>query len=102
MKSYKNPYFIYRYKGNKNIEKTIERLEHFFGKGYIFDKKYPKADKEMTRKIIIKTFTEDMKKGKFDLVVVDISLGKGRFMKKEIILAKKLKIPIIEVNFLND
>jgi hypothetical protein len=99
MKSYKKPYFIFKYAGNKNLKKTIKRLENFFGKGYIFDQKYPDAGKTMTRKMIKETFTKDMKKGKFDLIVVDITSGKGRFMKQEITLAKKLKIPIIEVNF---
>jgi hypothetical protein len=100
MKSYKKPYFIYKFRGNKNVKKTMERLEHFFGKGYLFDQKYPlKISKKFSRKEIKDIFTKDMKKGKFDLVVVDITLGKGRFMKQEITLAKKLKIPIIEVNF---
>ncbi len=99
MKPYKKPYFIYKFRGNKNVKKTIERLENFFGKGYVFDKRYPNASKNMTRKEIREVFTRDMKNRGFDLVVVDITLGKGRFMKEEITLAKKLKIPIIEVNF---
>jgi len=54
----------------------------------------------MNRKEMREKFTRDIKKGNFDLMVVDITYGKGRIMKEEIALAKKLKIPIIEVNFL--
>ena len=39
-----------------------------------------------------------MKEGKFDMVIVDTSYEKGRFMKEEIALAKKLKIPVKEIN----
>ena len=92
-------YFIYKARNNPNLKKTHQRLEKVFGKGYIFYRKYPNV-KEMTRKEVKEKFTKDMKKGKFDLVTVDITHGKGRMMEEEIILAKKLKIPIIEVNFL--
>jgi len=92
-------YFIYKARNNPNLKETHQRLEKIFGKGYVFYRKYSNV-KEMARKDVKKKFTKDMKKGNFDLVIVDITHGKGRMMKEEIILAKKLKIPIIEVNFL--
>ena len=95
----KKIYFIYKANKNPNLKKTYERLENVFGKGYIFGKKYSNA-KNMEEKEMKDKFTKDMKKGKFTLTVVDVTHGKGRFMKQEIALAKKLKIPLIEVNFL--
>lgn len=92
-------YFIYKGRNNPNLKKTHQRLEKVFGKGYIFGRKYPNV-KKMTRKEVREKFTKDMKKGNFDLVLVDITHGKGRLMKEEIALAKKLKISIIEVKFL--
>ena len=92
-------YFVYRIRYNPNLEKTYQKLEKIFGKGYIFERKYSNA-KKMSRKEMREKFTRDMKKGGFDLMIVDVTYGKGRIMKEEIALAKKLKIPVIEVNFL--
>jgi len=92
-------YFIYRIRYNPNLKTTHQKLEKIFGKGYIFERKYPNVKKMSIREIREK-FTKDMKKEGFDLVVVDITYGKGGLMKEEIALAKKLKIPITEVNFL--
>lgn len=93
----KKIYFIYKFARNPNVNETYKKLEESFGKGYIFDKKYPFASK-LTREKIRELFTKDMKEGNFDLVIVDTSYGKGRFMKEEIELAKKLKIPVKEIN----
>lgn len=92
-------YFIFRGRKNKDLEKTCKRLEKIFGKGYFFHKKYPYVN-SMTRKEIRDKFTKDMKKGKFSIVIIDVTKGKGRFMKEEARLAKKLKIPVMEVNFI--
>jgi NAD kinase len=92
-------YFIYKARNNPNLKGTHQKLKKIFGNGYFFDKKYPNV-KKISRKEIKEKFTKDMKKGNFDLIIVDITHGKGRMMKEEIALAKKLKIPIIEVNFL--
>ncbi|MFH1311557.1 MAG: hypothetical protein ABIH65_04085 [Nanoarchaeota archaeon] len=94
----KKTYFIYKFTNNPNPHKTYLGLKKLFGVGYIFDKKHPNASKKLTRADIRKLFTKDMKEGKFDRVIVDISYGKGRFMKEEIALAKKLKIPVKGVN----
>lgn len=92
-------YFVYRFDKNPNTKKTYTMLEKNFGKGYIFGRKYPNASK-MDRKETREKFTKDMKQGGFKRVIVDITYGKGKFMKEEIALAKKLKIPIIEVKFI--
>ena len=102
MKSEKKIYFVYKGANNPNLGETYKKLEKSFGKGYIFDKKYPNAVKELTRDEIKKLFTKDMKEGKFEIVIVDTSYGKGRFMKEEIALAKKLKIPVKEINLNKD
>lgn len=94
----KRIYFVYKFTNNPNPNKTYEKLEKLFGKGYIFDKKYSNMNEKLTRTNIRKLFTKDMKEGNFDIVIVDTSYGKGRFMKEEIALAKKLKIPIKEIN----
>ena len=93
----KKIYFVYKFTNNPNPKETYKKLEELFGKGYIFDKEHPGIGKISTREDIRKLFTQDMKEGKFDLVVVDTSYGKGRFMKEEIALAKKLKIPVKEI-----
>jgi len=90
-------YFIYKFRNNPNLSETYKKLEETFGKGYLFDKEHPNAS-EKTRAVIRRLFTKDMNEGNFDLVIVDTSYGKGRFMKEEIALAKKLKIPIKEIN----
>ena len=90
-------YFIYKFANNPNPKETYNKLEELFGKGYIFDKEHPNAGKKSTREDIRKLFTKDMKRGNFDLVIVDTSYGKGRFMKEEIALAKKLNIPVKEI-----
>ena len=92
-------YFVYRIRYNPNVKKTHQMLEKIFGKGYIFQRKYPNV-KKMNWDEIREKFKRDFKKGDFDLMVVDVTYGKGRLMKEEIALAKKLRIPIIEVNFL--
>ena len=92
-------YFIYKGRNNPNLRDNYKKLEKVFGKGYLFCREYPRV-KEMDREEIREKFTKDIKKGNFDFVIVDITYGKGRLMKEEIALAKKLKIPIIEVNFL--
>ena len=94
----KNIYFVYKFVNNPNLDETYKKLEKLFGKGYIFDKKHPNMDEKTTRADIRRLFTKDMKEGKFEMVIVDTSYGKGRFMKEEIALAKKLKIPVKEVN----
>ncbi len=94
----KKKVFIYKFANNPNLEKTHRKFKELFGEGYIFDKKYPNATKELTREEIINLFKKDIQEGKFDLFIVDTSYGKGRFMKEEIALAKKLKIPIKEIN----
>ena len=96
----KKIYFVYRFKNNPNPNETYKKLEKLFGKGYLFSKEHPEVEKGLTRKKIRELFTKDMKEGKFDVVIVDISYGKARFMKEEISLAKKLKIPVMEVNLL--
>jgi hypothetical protein len=92
----KRIYFVYKFARNPNVNETYKKFEKSFGEGYIFDKKYPHAN-GLTRERIRELFTKDIREGKFDLVVVDISYGKGRFMKEEIALAKKLKIPVREI-----
>ena len=94
----KRRYFIYKFRNNPDPEKTCKRLKKIFGKGYVFDEKYPNFEDKSTRAKIRKLFTKDMKEGKFDIVIVDTSYGYGRFMKEEIALTKKLKIPIKKVN----
>jgi len=96
----KKIYFVYKFTNNPNPTETYRKLEELFGKGYIFSKEHPKAEEGLTREEIRQLFTKDMKEGKFDVVIVDISYGKGRFMGEEIALAKKLKIPVMEVNLL--
>ena len=96
----KRIYFVYKFTKNPNPSETYKKFEKIFGKGYIFDKEHPNAS-EKTRAEIRRLFTKDMKEGKFNMVIVDTSYGKGRFMKEEIALAKKLKIPVQEIN-LND
>ena len=93
----KEIYFVYKFANNPNPSETYKKLEELFGKGYLFDRKYPNAGK-LKRAEIRKLFTKDMKEGNFDLVVVDSSYGKGRFMKEGIALAKKLKILVKEIN----
>ena len=93
----KKIYFIYKFRNNLNPNETCKKLEETFGKGYLFDKKYQNSSKK-TRTEIRRLFTKDMKEGNFDIVIVDTSYGKGRFMKEEIALAKKLKIPVKEIN----
>ncbi len=95
MKS-KKIYFVYKFTNNPNVNETYRKLEESYGKGYIFDKKHPNAGK-LTREGIRKLFTKDMREGGFDIVIVDTSYGKGRFMKEEIALAKKLGIAVKEV-----
>tara|TARA_Y100000310_G_C20025603_1_gene509445 strand:- start:87 stop:398 length:312 start_codon:yes stop_codon:yes gene_type:complete len=94
----KKIYFVYKFTNNPNPNETYKKLERSFGEGYLFDRKHPNAKEKSTRANIRKLFTKDMKEGKFDIVIVDTSYGKGRFMKEEIALAKKLKIPVKEVN----
>ena len=94
----KKIYFVYKFTNNPNLEETYRKLEEKFGKGYFFGKEHPKDEIGLTRQKIRKLFTKDMKEGNFDLIIVDTSYGKGRFMEEEIALAKKLNIPIIEVN----
>jgi len=96
----KKIYFVYRFNKNPNPEETYRKLEERFGTGYIFGKKHPEADNGMAREKMRELFTKDMKEGNFDVMIVDTSYGKGRFMKEEIALAKKLNIPIIEVNLI--
>jgi len=93
-------YFIYKFRNNPDLNKTYKLLKELFGEGYIFDKKHPNANK-LTREEIRKLFTKDMREGNFEQVIVDVSYGKGRFMKEEIALARKLKIPVKEVNLNN-
>ncbi len=93
-------YFIYRGKKNPNLKENFKRLKKIFGKGYIFCEKYPNVAK-LGREEIEKKYTKDMKEGNFDLVVADITHGIGLFMGKEIALAKKLKIPLVEIKFVN-
>lgn len=38
----------------------------------------------------------------FKLVIVDVTCEKSRFMKEEIVFTEKLKIPIMEVKFLEN
>ena len=90
-------YFIYKFINNPNPNETYKKLEKTFGKGYIFYKEHPNAS-EKTRAEIRRLFAKDMKEGHFDLVIVDTSYGKGRFIKEEIALARKLKISIKEIN----
>jgi hypothetical protein len=96
----KKIYFVYKFTDNPNPNETYRRLEKLFGKGYIFGREHPEADNGMTREKMRELFTKDMKEGNFDLVIVDTSYGKGRFMEEEIALAKGLKIPVMEVNLL--
>ncbi len=91
-------YFIYKFTGNPNLKETYVKLEKMFGKGYIFDKVHPDAGKKNNRGEIRKLYVKDMTNGYFKRVVVDTSYGYGRFMKEEIKLAKKLKIPIKYIN----
>ncbi len=90
-------YFIYKFRNNPSPNETYKKFEETFGKGYIFDKEHPNAS-DGTREEIRRLFTKDMNEGHFDLVIVDISYGKGRFMEEELALANKLKIPIKEIN----
>ena len=94
----KRIYFVYKFINNPNPNETCRKLEILFGKGYIFDKEHSNPENTSTREKIRRLFTKDMKNGKFDIVIVGTSYGKGRFMKEEINLAKKLKIPIKEIN----
>ncbi len=92
-------YFIHKGRNNPNVKKDCKKLEEVFGEGYLFFKKYPSVE-NMSRSEIRERFTKDMEEGNFEFVVVDTSRGKGRFMREEISFAKKLKIPIMEVKFL--
>jgi fatty acid-binding protein DegV len=96
----KKIYFVYRFAKNPNPEETYRKLEKKFGKGYLFGREHPDAS-TLTREQIRKLFTNDMKNGKFDLIIVDVSYGRSRFMEEEVALAKKLNIPVIEVNLLS-
>jgi hypothetical protein len=98
----KKIYFVHKFVNNPDINKTYRKLEKLYGKGYLFGKEHPEAEKGLTREEIRKLFTKDMKDGKFDLVIVDVSYGKGRFMIEEIALAKKLKIPVKEINLIEE
>lgn len=94
-------YFIYKgEKKNPNLKSNHKKLKKIFGQGYIFSEKYSNVA-DMKREEVRKKFTKDMKEGNFDLVVADITPGVGRFMQEEINLAKKLKIPVMEIKFVN-
>ena len=91
-------YFIYKFTNNPNPKETYRKLKEKFGEGYLFDEVHKPNENNLSREEIRKLFTKDMKKGNFDLVIVDTSYGFGRMMKEEIALAKELGIPIKEVN----
>lgn len=95
-------YFVYKFVNNPNVNETYRKLEELYGKGYLFGKEHPEAENGATREEIRKLYTKDMKEGKFDIVIVDTSYGKGRFMMEEIALAKKLKIPVKEINLIEE
>ena len=75
--SAKRIYFIYKFSGNPSPSATYKKLEELFGQGYVFDKKYPNAGKELTREDIRRLFTKDMKEGNILFGAVDNILVKG-------------------------
>lgn len=93
-------YYVYKFTGNPDPVSTCNKLKRIFGDGYVFDEAYPDAGK-MTREEIRELFTNEIRNGGFTKVIVDTSLGIGRFMSEEIALAESFGIAVEKIDLRN-